>query len=382
LTASAPQLVFIQRLWKYIDMATLPLDAMTGGAQRNDAHRSWRLAGLGLLVTRFMQGFIYWGGGSRRFIYGPSKLDPHAHWMAYKFQSAMPGALFGLDHLIAFMLQHFYVLYAGVILFSAAELVFGLMLMVGLFTRLAALVSMLLSVLLMALFGWQGATCIDEWTMAACNLAMGTTLLLAGGSAYSVDNALLRIRPALSRKAWFQWMGGSLPLPQSDRSFRTLALALFAFVLVYNVGTYSYFRGSVVTPFHGGPVSPTVHHLTMRDGEVFADGQVSFHVYLDGGTPEAPVHVVDATLLGPDKTVIEHWNASALSRLPNGAFTNDFAYNRFGAGPYGIRASMGAAATITLPAVPHTNVSPGTLTTLRLTDVDGRSFITQLESVR
>src|ERR1700682_4892060 len=143
-----------------------------------EAQRNWRIAAIALLSIRVIQGFIYWGGGSRRFIYGPSKLDPHApHWMAYKFQSAMPGALFGLDHLIAFMLQHFYVLYAGVILFSAAELVFGLMLMVGLLTRLSALVSMLLSVVLMALFGWQGATCIDEWTMAACNLAMGPTLL-------------------------------------------------------------------------------------------------------------------------------------------------------------------------------------------------------------
>lgn len=60
--------------------------------------------------------------------------------------------------------------------------------------------------------------------------------------------------------------GGSLPLPQSDRAFRTLALTLFAFVAVYNIGAYSYFRGSVVTPFHGGPVSPTTHHLTMREG--------------------------------------------------------------------------------------------------------------------
>lgn len=52
----------------------------------------WRLAGLALLSVRFIQGFIYWGGGSRRFIYAPGKLDPHAaSWMANKFQSAMPG---------------------------------------------------------------------------------------------------------------------------------------------------------------------------------------------------------------------------------------------------------------------------------------------------
>jgi hypothetical protein len=42
---------------------------------------------------------------------------------------------------------------------------------------------------------------------------------------------------------------------------------------------------------------------------------------------------------------------------------------------------MGAAATVTLPPAPHTNVSPGTPVTLRLTDVDGRSFTTRLESI-
>jgi hypothetical protein len=57
-----------------------------------------RMVALALLSLRFIQGFIYWGGGSRRFIYAPSKLDPHAaSWMANKFQSAMPGALLGTD---------------------------------------------------------------------------------------------------------------------------------------------------------------------------------------------------------------------------------------------------------------------------------------------
>jgi uncharacterized membrane protein YphA (DoxX/SURF4 family) len=139
-----------------------------------EAQRMWRTAALALLSVRVIQGFIYWGGGSRRFIYAPSKLNPDAPtWMANKFQTAMPGALFGTGHLISFMLQHFWLLYAGVIVFSAAELIVGAMLMAGAMTRIAAFASMGFSVLLMTMFGWQGATCIDEWTMAACNLAMG-----------------------------------------------------------------------------------------------------------------------------------------------------------------------------------------------------------------
>src|ERR1700741_4615380 len=179
-----------------------------------EAQRTWRTAALAMLSARVIQGFIYWGGGSRRFIYAPPKLNPDAPtWMANKFQTAMPGALFGTDHLISFMLHHFWLLYAGVILFTAAELIVGAMLMAGALIRVAALASMGVSVLLMAMFGWQGATCIDEWTMAACNLAMGATPLLGGSGAYSVDNVLIGRYPGLTGKSWFRWMAGSLPLP-------------------------------------------------------------------------------------------------------------------------------------------------------------------------
>src|ERR1700688_2600135 len=218
-----------------------------------EGQRMWRTAALALLSVRIIQGFIYWGGGSRRFIYAPEKLNPDAPtWMANKFQTAMPGALFGTDHVISFMLHHFWLLYAGVILFSAVELIVGAMLMAGALTRIAALVSMGFSVLLMWMFGCQGATCIDEWTMAACNLAMGATLMLAGSGSYSIDNLLLRRNSELADRTWFRWLAGSLPLPVSDVAFRNLGLAVLAGVLAFNIGTYSYYRGSVVTPFHSG----------------------------------------------------------------------------------------------------------------------------------
>src|SRR6266404_4407717 len=123
-------------------MSTLTLNGTAAtsdpAAQRSKAD-ALRIAALALLSIRFIQGFIYWGGGSRRFIYAPAKLDPNApSWMANKFQSAMPGALLGTDHIIGFLLHHFDLLYASLILFSAAELVAGLCLMTGFLTRAAA----------------------------------------------------------------------------------------------------------------------------------------------------------------------------------------------------------------------------------------------------
>jgi hypothetical protein len=134
-------------------------------------------------------------------------------------------------------------------LLSAVELVAGFALMAGLLTRLAALLSIGLSISLMLLFGWQGGTCIDEWTMASCNVAMGATLMLAGGAAYSLDNAWLRRNPALAQRAWFRWCRGSLKLPMNNDRFRNLALSVLAFVLALT-------SASTVTT--GAPSSPRI----------------------------------------------------------------------------------------------------------------------------
>jgi thiosulfate dehydrogenase (quinone) len=298
--------------------------------------------------------------------------------MATKLQNAMPGALLGTDQLIAFLLHHFWLLYPAVILFSAAELIAGAALMARLMTRLAALISVGLSMLLMLMFGWQGATCIDEWTMAACNLAMGAILVLAGSGAYSLDNVLLARNPDLADRAWFRWLAGSLPLRVSDKAFRSLGLSVLAAVLAFNIGTYSYYRGSVVTAFHSGPVSPTRHHFALSKGVLLPDGGIRFYVYLDGGTAAAPAHIMKAELTDGENELLETWNTDTLTRLPAASINNDFAYNRFKVGPYGIVAEMGAMAPITLPPQPNVHAPVSGNTILKLTDVNGRSFSLRL----
>ena len=129
--------------------------------------------------------------------------------------------------------------------------------------------------------------------MATCNLAMGATLVLAGGGAYSLDNVLLKRSPGLADRARFRWLAGSLPLPLRDTAFRNLGLAVLAAVLAFDIGTYSYYRGSVVTPFHSGPVSPTLHHFALSNGALLPDGGVGFQHYLDARTAE-PAHIMKA----------------------------------------------------------------------------------------
>ena len=85
-----------------------------------------------------------------------------------------------------------------------------------------------------------------------------------------------------------------------------------------------------------------------------------------------------AELTSGEGEPLETWNTETLTRLPAGSIHNDFAYNKFEVGPYGIVAEMGAMATITLPPQPNVRPPAGGNTIMRLTDVNGRTFSLKL----
>ena len=149
--------------------------------------------------------------------------------------------------------------------------------------------------------------------------------------------------------------------------------ATLAFVLAFDVGLYDYYRGSVLTAYHSGPVSAGARHFTLSDSTLLREGGLRFQITLDGGTASVPAHVMKAEIVAPDGKIVAAWDAAALSALPAAAIVNDFAYNTFRAGPFGLEARMGAKAAVTLPRpAGGLVVAPGDV--LRITDVDGRTF--------
>jgi thiosulfate dehydrogenase [quinone] large subunit len=310
------------------------------------AQQGWKIAGLAVLPIRFVQGWIFWGGGSRRFIYDPSKLDPYANsWMANKFQSAMPGAILGMSHVISFMLQHFVLLYMSVILFSLAELLSGLALITGCFTRFAAFMTVLISIVLMIAFGWQGATCMDEWTMAAATFGLGMTLMLSGASAYSIDNVIGRHYPALAKRRWFRLLASG---PLDMAAFKRITKICLVFTVAFTLLTYNYYRGSIFTPYHDGPVSASTHDIALSNGVLKSNGAVTFTMYVNAGTPALPSHIIRAELLNLHNDAVAVWTGQALSQIVSSDINNVYAYNRIQTGPYGLVAPMSAKATVTL----------------------------------
>lgn len=336
------------------------------------SQHEWKVVGLCILCIRFVQGWIFWGGGSRRFFYAPQKLNPHApQWMANKLQSAMPGTLLGVGDIISFLLQHFYLLYAAIIAFSLVELLSGVALIAGCFTRAAGLITALLSIFLMIVFGWEGSTCLDEWSMSVANLSIGLTLAISGSSIYSVDSWLLRRYPGLYKKSWFIGFASG---PWSFTALKRTGIIYFLFTLLFTLSSYNYYRGAIFSRYHAGPVSPAQYHVSLSDGVLFPDGAISFMAYVDAGTAAEPTHIIRAELLDPEGKIMEWWSGKQLSAIPEKAIDNVYAYNRFVTGVYGIIGPVSAKAKITIaPAIPNLNVKAGNYH-LQLYSIDGNRW--------
>lgn len=317
---------------------------MTTTANKSTDKIFWQQAGLIILCIRFVQGFIFWGGGSRRFFYAPDKLDPHApQWMANKLQSAMPGALLDIQPIIQFLLQHFVLLYTSIILFSLVELISGIALITGTFTRLAGFITALLSIVLMILFGWEGGTCLDEWTMAVSNLAMGLTIAIAGGGDYSADHYLEHFS-ILSKRKWLMLLSSG---PLSTSTLKKLSLGFLLFTVFFTLATYNYYRGAIFSRYHAGPVSPTIYHLTLSNGKLQQNGIVSFTVYADAGTTSQPNHIMRMELVNANREIIAEWRGINMKQ-PFVTVKNTYDYNRITEGQYGLNVPTSAQAQITL----------------------------------
>ena len=72
-------------------------------------------------------------------------------------------------------------------------------------------------------------------------------------------------------------------------AFATSPYGLASFSSSTSASTITIGR-SVLTPYHGGPVSAAAHHLALSDAAILPDGRVRFTITLDGGTPAVPAH--------------------------------------------------------------------------------------------
>ncbi len=341
------------------------------------------LAALCLLGVRFVQGFIFWGGATRRLVYDfhtvdgvdlATKLDFHGPgFVAAKLTHALPGALW-VQAPLEWTLRHPDLIVASVWLWTIAELAVGIGLMAGLFTRAAALASLGLNVVLMVIFGWMGSTCLDEWTMAVSGVAMSAALFVAGSGAWSLDRRLFSDASIAAKRPWLAWIASG-PLP--DGVTRKLALWLAAGSIAFAVLTYQILFGAVVSPLHAR-VTFHRHHVALSDVMALTDGSVSFSAYVDAGPDTGAAYIIAARLVDGGGATVLSWDGAALAKLAPGAIVNAYPYawaSRFKPEIIGFSGNTGARARISLPPPAGTQLPAGHYT-LVLEAIDGARWET------
>jgi thiosulfate dehydrogenase (quinone) len=339
------------------------------------------LLALALLGTRFVQGFIFWGGASRRLIYDfhdvdgvdlALKLDFNAPgFVAAKLTHALPGALW-VQGPIEWTLAHPGLILASVWLWTLAELAVGIGLILGLMTRLAAAASLWLNVTLMLIFGWMGSTCLDEWTMAVSGVAMSSAVFLAGGGEWSLDQRLGRTAWA-QRNGWLNWIASG-PLPKE--TFAKLALWLAGVCAVFTLLSYQILFGAVVTPLHSR-TNFHRHNVALSAVTIAADGAVRFNAYVDAGPDTGAVYIIAARLVDASGKDVASWDGAALAHLPAGAIANAYPYawaSQFKTETIGFSGQTGACAAITLPAPANASLIAGARYDLVLEAIDGSTW--------
>jgi thiosulfate dehydrogenase [quinone] large subunit len=363
----------------------MPYARAPGAAFARTSASCFSRKGLVLLGTRFVQGFIFWGGATRRLIYDfhsvagvdlAVKLDFDAPgFVAAKLTHALPGALW-LQGPIEWTLAHPDLILASVWMWTIAELAVGLGLMLGVATRAAALASVGLNVVLMAIFGWMGSTCLDEWTMAVSGVAMSSAVFLAGGGAWSLDERFIAPTRLVKRYPWINWLcSGPVPVDTLRKSALAVAIACAAFTVV----TYQILFGAVVSPLHSR-VNFHRHHVAL-DAVTATPTGLTFQAYVDAGPDTGAAYIIAARLADASGALAAQWDGAALAALPAGAIANAYPYawaSRFKTERFGFSGQTGARATITLPTPANAQLKPGSIYQLELEAIDGTTWTSSL----
>ncbi|WP_425277277.1 TQO small subunit DoxD [Segniliparus rugosus] len=326
-------------------------------------------AALIALPIRLVMGWAFFSAFWRRTALKDA-LDPDAAgYVGEKFNHFLPNALIvkpAIEHLLAHPGQ----LHAAMVLFTVAEGVVGLFLLVGLCTRAMSLAAIGLSLGILLGSGWLGTTCLDEWQIGVLSSACAFVLLLTGGGRYSLDHALARRRPALARSKWFARLAsGEWAVPAKAALAGSLA------ILLVDLATNQIFHGGVYGPLHNKSVRPKIEISDAR----IADNILQFSVYRTEGVDVYGSFLVEAAVVDTQTgaaaaTVL----ANQLGHLPAQAIRNTYVAKVKPAGR-SLLVPLGAKAQVTLD-VRGAQLEPRHPHALVLTDISGAQWKAPLKT--
>lgn len=327
---------------------------------------TFNYAGLFTLSIRLVAGWTYFSAFWRRLIID-NKMNPDLPgYIGEKFNHFLPNAL-GIGPMIEYMVSNPDVLWWSMLIFTIVEAIVGLLIMLGLFTRLMSIGVFGLAMGILLGAGWIGTTCLDEWQIGILGLASGFTLFLSGGGAVSVDKLIMNKYPHLPGKKWFQWLGsGNFPL--SGPKLHKLALGGSMAILLISLYTNQVFHGGLWGPLHNKSVRPKIE---ISDAQI-NNGMLNFEIFRKEGADVYGSFLIGITLQDENGNPVIDLDGQDLSEFPESNIHNNYVA-KISPGKHSMVIPLGAKATITIEEENLRNLQPGNYT-LVLTDISGLTW--------
>lgn len=326
---------------------------------------AYRWAAVIALPLRLVVGWTYFSAFWRRLVLENKLIPDDPGYIGVKFNHFLPNAL-GIKPVIEYLVTHPAELWWFMAAFTIIEFLVGLMLMLGLLTRLAAVgvFSLALGILLGS--GWLGTTCLDEWQIGILGMCAGLLLFLTGGGSCSLDRKLAQLPCCARRSSLFAWVASG-PLPMDYRRLAKVSIWSAGFMMFVTLGTNQFFHGGVWGPLHNKSVKPL---LEVSEASLSGDG-LHFNVFRTEGVDTYGSFLVRIRLTDGQGNTLWKMEADELSALSPSAIENNY-LARIKPGAFGLVVPLGAKAGVTLPAalpmVPEGPVS------VVLTDVSGKEW--------
>ena len=305
----------------------------------NQNNAAFSTAGMFTTALRWVAGWTYFSAFLRRLIL-ENKLNPdEAGYIGEKFNHFLPNAL-GIKPLIEYLVSNPDSLWTAMVTFTIIEGIVGLMLLLGLFTRIMSIGMTFLAMGILLGSGWLGTTCLDEWQIGVLGVAAGFTIFFTGGGKYSLDQYFIKKGTSLTSKKWFHWAGSGI-LPIKEKAINKIVLLGSVFILSLTLFTNQYFHGGVYGKLHNLSVRP---HVTISDPKI-KDSTLSFTVFRDEGADVYGSFLIGLKLMDYENNILFEKTQEDLAQLPKGQIHN-FYVAKIKPGKHSLILPLGAKATL------------------------------------
>lgn len=333
--------------------------------QQAPAASQW--AGTATTALRLILGWTYFSAFWRRLIL-VDKLDPEAAgYIGEKFNHFLPNAL-GIKPLIEYLVTHPEMLWWAMAVFTIAEGIAGLFMMLGLFTRAMSVVVFGLAMGILLGSGWLGTTCLDEWQIGVLGIASGFTLFLSGGGRYALDHYLTS-----KFSGWKNGFWCSAAIPLSAKRWSKTVLISSLLLLGITLFTNQYFHGGVWGTLHNKSVRP---ELKLSEARLDVSG-LQFTVMRVEGADVYGSFLIGIQLEDAAGQTVWHLNGAELAQLPEASIDNYYVA-KIKPGAHSLVLPLGAKARLRFSNAALQALQPGSYS-LILTDISGKQWKQPLE---